>query len=43
MSECRQRGGNMKQKSEKYQRLKNPTRAMKKRELQQLIDEEYEI
>ncbi|MGN0992956.1 MAG: HNH endonuclease [Bacilli bacterium] len=32
-----------KQKSEKYQRLKNPTRAMKKRELQQLIDEEYEI
>lgn len=30
-------------KREKYQRLKNPTRAMKKRELQDMIDEEWEI
>ena len=29
-----------KKKKEKYQRLKNPTRAMKKRELQKLVEEE---
>lgn len=37
---AKQRKGEKQKKKEKYERHKNPTRAMKKRELQQIISEE---